>query len=127
MLFERYLAAAEKVMSTAILNDHKPRPITTKAELLKITGGPDRGNTEFSRRVDERESSLTQELTMAGKYTLLLEVSAPKLGNEPTKIEAKWLGDCKPNQKPGDIVMPGGFKLNVKDAEKLKGLLQKSN
>jgi Protein of unknown function (DUF3617) len=39
------------------------------------------------------------------------------------KIEAKWLGACKPGQKPGDIVMPGGFKLNVKDAEKLKGLL----
>jgi hypothetical protein len=40
-----------------------------------------------------------------------------------TKIEAKWLGACKPDQKPGDIVMPGGFKLNVKDAEKLKALL----
>jgi len=40
-----------------------------------------------------------------------------------TKIEAKWLGACKPDQKPGDIVMPGGFKLNVKDAEKLKGLV----
>jgi Protein of unknown function (DUF3617) len=42
-------------------------------------------------------------------------------------IEAKWLGPCKPDQKPGDIVMPGGFKLNIKDAEKLKGLLPKSN
>jgi hypothetical protein len=42
-----------------------------------------------------------------------------------TTIEAKWLGACKPDQKPGDIVMPGGFKLNVKDAEKLKGLLPK--
>ena len=40
-------------------------------------------------------------------------------------IEAKWLGPCKPDQKPGDIVMPGGFKLNIKDAEKLKGLLPK--
>jgi hypothetical protein len=41
-----------------------------------------------------------------------------------TKIEAKWLGACKPDQKPGDIVMPGGgFKLNVKDVDKLKALL----
>jgi hypothetical protein len=40
-----------------------------------------------------------------------------------TKIEAKWLGACKPDQKPGDIVMPGGFKLNIKDADKLKGLV----
>ena len=42
-----------------------------------------------------------------------------------TTVEAKWLGACKPDQKPGDIVMPGGFKLNIKDAEKLKGLLPK--
>jgi hypothetical protein len=40
-------------------------------------------------------------------------------------VEAKWLGACKPDQKPGDIVMPGGFKLNIKDAEKLKGLVPK--
>jgi hypothetical protein len=44
-----------------------------------------------------------------------------------TKIQAKWLGACKPDQKPGDIMMPGGFKLNVKDAEKLKNLIPKSN
>jgi len=40
-------------------------------------------------------------------------------------VEAKWLGACKPDQKPGDIVMPGGFKLNIKDADKLKGLVPK--
>ena len=40
-----------------------------------------------------------------------------------TRIEAKWMGDCKPGQKPGDIVMPGGLKFNVKDADKLKNLL----
>jgi hypothetical protein len=43
-----------------------------------------------------------------------------------TTIEAKWLGACKPDQKPGDIVMPGGFKMTVKDMQKLKGLLPKS-
>jgi Protein of unknown function (DUF3617) len=40
-------------------------------------------------------------------------------------LEAKWLGACKPDQKAGDIVMPGGLKINVKDMEKLKGLLPK--
>jgi hypothetical protein len=44
-----------------------------------------------------------------------------------TRIEAKWVGDCKPGQKPGDIAMPGGFKLNVKDAEKLKNLIPSQN
>src|ERR1700754_2684454 len=42
-----------------------------------------------------------------------------------TTIEAKWLGACKPDQKPGDMIMPGGIKLNLKDMEKLKGLLPK--
>jgi Protein of unknown function (DUF3617) len=51
-----------------------------------------------------------------------------QLRDTTTRIEAKWLGDCKPGQKPGDIVMPGGgFKLNVKDADKLKSLLPKGN
>jgi hypothetical protein len=61
-------------------------------------------------------------------YTVTTEAKTDKgpeqLRDTTTKIEAKWLGDCKPGQKPGDIVMPGGgFKLNVKDAEKLKNLL----
>lgn len=42
-----------------------------------------------------------------------------------TTIEARWMGACKADQKPGDIVMPGGFKMNVKDMAKLKDLLPK--
>jgi hypothetical protein len=38
-------------------------------------------------------------------------------------IEAKWLGACKADQKPGDIVMPGGFGMNVTDPEKHRGLM----
>ena len=40
-------------------------------------------------------------------------------------LEAKWLGACKADQKAGDIVMSGGLKMNVKDMEKLKGLMPK--
>jgi hypothetical protein len=40
-------------------------------------------------------------------------------------LEAKWLGACKPDQKPGDIVMPGGRKMNVKDMEKMKAMAPK--
>jgi hypothetical protein len=41
-----------------------------------------------------------------------------------TTVEAKWLGACKPDQKPGDMVMPGGFKMNLKDAQKLQGVVK---
>ena len=40
-------------------------------------------------------------------------------------LEAKWLGACKADQKPGDILMPGGRKMNVKDMEKLKTMAPK--
>ena len=46
-------------------------------------------------------------------------------GNHETTIEAKWLGACKADQKPGDIVMPGGLKVNLHDLDKLKALLPK--
>ena len=60
------------------------------------------------------------------KTTTHSERSVPGLPKDITAtVEAKWLGACKADQKPGDIVMPGGFKLNIKDAEKLKGLLPK--
>ena len=42
-----------------------------------------------------------------------------------TTIEAKWVGACKGDQKPGDIMMPGGMKMNIKDMEKLKALIPK--
>src|SRR3954453_1414814 len=38
-------------------------------------------------------------------------------------LQAKWLGACAADQKPGDIVMPGGVKMNITDMEKLKGLM----
>ena len=31
-------------------------------------------------------------------------------------MNAKWLGPCRAGQRPGDIVMPGGSKINIYDA-----------
>ena len=45
-------------------------------------------------------------------------------GNLPpemvTTIQAKWLSACKADQKPGDIVMPGGMKMNITDMQKMR-------
>jgi len=35
-------------------------------------------------------------------------------------IEAKWLGACKADQKPGDMILPGGHKVNIVDMQKLR-------
>jgi hypothetical protein len=34
-------------------------------------------------------------------------------------LEAKWLGPCTAGQKPGDVIMPGGLKVNIRDLQKL--------
>ena len=81
-------------------------------------------------------TSITSHTEIVGDfnsgYTVMTASHSDKgPGGKPldttTKIEAKWLGACKPDQKPGDIMMPGGMKMNIKDMEKLKGLLPKAN
>jgi hypothetical protein len=35
-------------------------------------------------------------------------------------IHARWVGPCKPDQKPGDMILPSGVKINVNDRPKQK-------
>src|ERR1044071_4770706 len=46
----------------------------------------------------------------------------PPIPNMPAEtnmnIAAKWLGPCKADQKPGDIIMANGMKMNVTDMQK---------
>jgi len=42
-----------------------------------------------------------------------------------TTMDAKWVGACKADQKAGDIVMPGGMKINIKDMQAMKGVQPK--
>jgi hypothetical protein len=41
-------------------------------------------------------------------------------GTSSTTIDAKWTGACKPDQKPGDMVM-AGRKFNIRDLQKMPG------
>jgi hypothetical protein len=42
----------------------------------------------------------------------------PMAGMEEGKvlIAAKYLGPCGPDQRPGDVIMPGGMKFNLLDS-----------
>ena len=40
-------------------------------------------------------------------------------------IAAKWLGACKADQKPGDIIMAGGRKFNILRHAEPAGQMQK--
>ncbi|EDY19458.1 Protein of unknown function DUF1592 [Chthoniobacter flavus Ellin428] len=92
VLFERYLSAAEKVMSMAILNDHKPRPEKIYVDLFKIEGGPKTGTTSISRKIDETEATVKLDLPAAGQYDVKLVVESQKVGGEAPKLEWKLDG-----------------------------------
>ena len=47
--------------------------------------------------------------------------ATPVGGATHMKISAKWLGPCEAGQKPGDIIMPNGMKMNVLALPKLPG------
>jgi Protein of unknown function (DUF3617) len=77
--------------------------------------------------------SITSHADIIGDYNSAYTVKSTSRTERPPApprdstmtIEAKWLGACKADQKPGDIVMPGGYKMNIKDAERLKSLAPK--
>lgn len=95
VLFERYLSAAEKIMSLAILNDHKPRGQKIAVDLMTFKGGLGEGSTSAARRIDEREVTVNVDLPLPGDYEMQLQLNAAKLRGEASKLEMKF--DGKPN------------------------------
>jgi|SRR5262245_11357180 len=59
------------------------------------------------------------------------EPAATKTPPRTILIAAKWLGACKPDQRPGDIILPEGKRMNViefmETMEKLRLLLKKKS
>lgn len=49
----------------------------------------------------------------------------PAPGKSEMTIEARWTGPCAAGQKPGDIVMGNGMKMNVRDLQKIQSLMPK--
>jgi Protein of unknown function (DUF3617) len=46
--------------------------------------------------------------------------AAGAAGETNMSVEAKWTGACKGDQKPGDMIMPGGQKINITDLQDLR-------
>jgi Protein of unknown function (DUF3617) len=46
----------------------------------------------------------------------------PAGGESHMSIAAKWLGPCAPGQRPGDVIMANGMKMNVLEMQKLRGI-----
>ncbi|CAA2108724.1 DUF3617 domain-containing protein [Variovorax paradoxus] len=66
-------------------------------------------------------TTATSHAVMSGDFSTAYRMeskssySPPLMGRaEGTSVmEARWIGPCKADQKPGDMVMPNGMKMNV--------------
>ena len=50
----------------------------------------------------------------AGRFSVKYS-QPPSHDPGPTVFEGRWLGACKPGQRPGDMVLPNGVTVNVVD------------
>ena len=82
--------------------------------------GPSTNSVAFGdhRRLQQRVTVKLSSVTSGGPN---LPGARPDGKTEMT-MEARWTGACKPDQKPGDIIMGNGVKMNVRDLQKVQNL-----
>lgn len=63
------------------------------------------------------DSVITGDFDTAYRNDMVIRYDPPQHGMKEMKMvqEARWLGTCKPGQKPGDMIMPGKQKFNMQE------------
>jgi hypothetical protein len=51
----------------------------------------------------------------------------PGMAGGSSTVQARWVGACKADQQPGDVVMPDGRKMNIKELRKMMDGLRPPN
>lgn len=77
--------------------------------------------TSHSVVTGDFNSAYTVKVTSTRKGGPPMPGSTPGAATNMT-IAAKWLGACKAGQKPGDMILAGGRKFNIRDLQKLQGM-----
>ena len=87
----------------------------------------DRYTIDSVCRADNKSVTLHSDITgdFTTSYMVVTETktqegpdSEPAITN--MTLEGRYLGACKPEQKPGDVVMAGGLRVNLKNMDKYR-------
>jgi Protein of unknown function (DUF3617) len=81
------------------------------------------------------DATTTSHAVVSGDFNsgYTVDVTSTRQGGRPLpgmapgaethmKIAAKWLGPCGAGQRPGDMIMGNGFKMNILDLQKMGGM-----
>jgi Protein of unknown function (DUF3617) len=71
------------------------------------------------------ETTATSHTVFSGEFDrayhgeIRTKFSPPLMGKDEnlTLIDAKWTGPCTADQKPGDMIMPNGMKINIHEMQ----------
>jgi hypothetical protein len=61
---------------------------------------------------------LTGSFDSAYTMTVTSQGTGIPNGGHTTTVSVKWLGPCAADQKPGDMILPNGMKVNILDMQK---------
>ena len=72
---------------------------------------------DFGTMKTSSSTMITGDFNAAYKVEIHSKFEPPIMGKSEgtTLMEAKWVGACKPSQRPGDVTMPGGMTMNIYD------------
>lgn len=81
------------------------------------------GTYSFQQTCQMGQTKMTSSTKVTGDFETgyrmesMTKYDPPMMGMSEGKtvMEAKWLGACKPGQRPGDMTMPGGRTMNMYD------------
>ena len=71
------------------------------------------------------ETTATSHTVFSGEFDrayhgeIRTKYSPPLMGKNEnlTLFDAKWIGPCQADQKPGDMIMPNGMKINIREMQ----------
>jgi hypothetical protein len=72
-----------------------------------------------------RTSHIVVNGSFDSEYTLTVTSQAEgQPAGPPATLSAKWLGPCAADQRPGDMIMPNGMKMNIESMQNMqKGMM----
>jgi len=97
-----------------------------RCETSKVVRDGDKLVVDAVCKLGRTKTKATTHAVVTGKFDSAYKIESkstfepPVLGKTEgtTLMEAKWTGACKPDQRPGDVILPNGAKMNVATDEK---------
>lgn len=91
---------------------------TTIDSVCKVSGVTNTSHTVITGSFDSAYTVTIASMSEGGE-----KVKGMPKGEHNVMIEAKYLGACERGQKPGDIMIGDGIKINIQNMPQLGGLL----